>query len=444
MEPSSADTQPTFQTPDQRPTRSRKKLAILIAAVLLVILAAVLFALLKGDKKNSNSNVDTSDSSLYYDREGYDRDNLKADIGDPFALKMTSTGEAGSVGSTKVIPACNVLTMDDLKKEQYTMQENAFGSPVQHRYLDPSGKAGFAPDANNMPTLTEAPSCYYAFKEANGELGNVAVTVNQPFTVTEKSVTNYLTNFEQKQAVNGYDVFVSKSDSKQQVARKGDVTLHFTFGLKDEAEQKSSALLKTAIANVESMKSKSKAPPKATYDSPTFTEKYAIACDLIDNDDVKSVTGLDASPLVVQQLATSIGVADFSKVSDYKTKTNYIRNQCIRSAVNPAYKLLYRSGDQSIRLTTVTYENADAAKQGLQHISIGTDNKVKEQIGGVGEETYMYKDSEGQITMVFRQGRMTAEMLLNFGSQTEDSNMQAQKMTPMGVKVAQKLADLQK
>lgn len=459
MEPESTTppSEPQFspQAP-QAGDRNKKKLIIgLIIAIVIVIVIALIFSRLTGKKSDSSNKVDTSDTSVYYDRAGYDRKTLKDNIGDPMALKITAGDEAQELTSgSVVIPACSVLTLDNIQKEGLKLYPNSFGTPFTQNYLDEAGKAPFAPSGLRYPSSDESMSCGYGIGAGDADaktLQSVRVSVNQPFTVTAAVANDRpsMLNYAKQPDMGGYEVYSRTSTSVGKettyLLRKNGNSIEISFELKDE--QKMNNLVTAAVANLQSLESKPKGPSTVSYDSPTFKQTFARSCDLVDNADVKSLTGSDMSPLAQSFWSTATGVADFSKVSDNKTKTNYVRNRCIRVGNNPEYKTLVGTSKHTVQVTSTTYENADAAKLGLLNLSVGGDsNDSKVRGSGIGEEAYIYKtpDDDHQNAIAFRQGRVVIEIVYDFAFQKNDPsvadlNSYGQKLSPLAENIAAKL-----
>jgi hypothetical protein len=458
MEPNEPNNHPVYGTviqPEQPRRPRKKKLLILIAVLILIVLAAVIFAVVKGKKSDSNngqSKVDTSDTSLYYDRPGYDRKTLRADVGDPMAIKLQAKNETQTLTSgVAVIPACSVISTSDLDKASLKLYVNGYGWPIQQSYLSKSGKASFGPDLNNMPLNDGTMSCSYGLVSQGKALKSVSITANQPFTVSDQIVTDWLDSlsFTAQPDIDGYKVFKkapkNADDSTSYMLRKDGNSVKLTFSLIDQSKMDS--LVETAAANLNSFAKNPKGISDVSYDSPTFTQKYPKACDLTDNEDIRLLSGVDASPLVREFWPTAIGVADFSSVSDYKTKTNYLRSQCIHLGNDPAYKsALSGTVNHPLQVTTTTYENEQASAKGLLYLAVGEPNDTKMAKSGVGQEAYSFK-RDGQNILAFRQGRVVVELTYDFAKQDKDPTVSDQakyteKLAPVAQKIADKLKSL--
>jgi hypothetical protein len=445
-----------LQSPVQPPAftespRNKRKKWLLIGIIILVLIAVAGSALVltgKGGKKPTTASLD---SSVYYDRAGYDRGKLPASIGDPSAivLKTRQTPDKMSDG-TVVIPACGVISQDDIKQAGLRLYPNDYGWPVTQSYLSKAGTAAFAPDANDLPLSDRTMSCSYGIASDSGSSQHITVTVNQPFTVTDGAVADWMKSLEYQQQpdIDGYTVYKkgSGSASPTYLLHKGGNTIELRVDLGNNTSKESN-LVKTAVKNLNNLAKNPRGTSDVSYDSPVFKQSIAKACDYVGNGDVKQLSGQDASPLVQEFWPTSVGVADFSKVSDYKTKTNYIRSRCIMTANTPEYHTLIGTLKHTIQVTTTSYENTQAASQGLLHLSVGDNNTTKVKGSGVGEEAYLYKDlTDHQNVLAFRQGRVVVEMLYDFANQGDDPSVAdptqyAAKLSPFGTKIANQLKE---
>jgi len=400
-----AETEPPFQP--QKPRGKKKLLIGLVAVVILVAIAVVVAMILSPKGKQQATQAEASDTSLYHDRAGYDRKTLEANIGDPLAITMTAKKETQALSDgTTIIPACSVISMDDVQKQDLKLYPNGFGFPVQQHYLSKSGKAQFLPQANQMPLSDETMSCSYGLTADQ----SVAITVNQAFTATKEVVSNWAesSKYEANITMDGYAIFKKAEPvGASYLLRKNDDAIGVRLVVSDD--KKVDSLLKTAVSNLNSFETDPKGISDVAYKSPTFTDPYVKSCDLIDNDDLKQLTGADASTLVREYWPTAVGVADFSKVSDYKTKSNYLRNRCVRTSNTPEYKTLVGTYHHTLQVTATSYENEQAAAQSLVHYSVGDGNTTKAKFDGAGQEAYLYM-SDTQPMLSLRQGKTVIDI----------------------------------
>ena len=437
---------PPQQTPPPAPARgSRNKWMVLAAVVLgLVLLAGILAVVFK--HKGSNSNGSSKDSSLYYDRPGFDRAKLSKNIGDPMAIKITPSNKAQELqGGAVVIPACSLLTQDNITAAGLKLYVNDFGYPFIQNYLDDSGKAAFAADPNHMPSGEDAMGCTYGV--AGGD--TISIEVNQPFTATEGAVASDigLLSYVKQPDVNGFQIYTRSSpevQTSQTLLRKNGATIE--IAIPDANKDKSDTLVKTVMSNFDDLAKHPKGASIVSYDTPTFTQPFVKSCNLVDNDDMKNLTGVDASPLVQAMWPTATGVADYSAVSNYKTKTNYLRNQCIRTSNAPGERTLVGIEKHTLRVTATTYENSQAASEGFKHVTLGDGNDSVQKGTGLGDESAIYRtnDDDKQMAIGFRQGRVVVQLVYDFAFQTDDAQTYVKKLSPVSDKIAAKLVEFNK
>ncbi len=447
MEPTTSAPTPESSTSSMPSPKggSRKKLIIIGVAVLVVIIVAIIIGVVAGGKKSDKAS--TNDTSLYYDRAGYDRSKLRADVGDPMAIKTAPGDKPQSlVSGTVIVQACSLLTQDDLTKAGIKLYANAFGYPFIQNYLDESGEAKFAADPNHMLGASDTMSCNYGIED--GKIVNVAV--NQPFTATDGAVASDidLLHYNKQADQGGFQIYTRTSalgDDKTSytLLRKNNTTIEVK--LPESTDPKITGLVKTVMSNFDAFTQHPKGVSTVSYSTPTFTQSYAKACDLVDNADMKNLTGVDASPLVRSFWPSGTGVADFSKVSSDKVKTNYLRSQCIRTSNDPSYKTLIGIKTHTLQVTTTTYENNTAAAEGLKYIGVGEGNDSAVKESGIGEEAYLYKtpNEDKQLALGFRQGRVVVELISDFASQNSmDKTSYGAKLTPVAEKIAAQLKNL--
>jgi len=427
---------------------SRKKLMMIIAAVLvLVVLAVILVVVFKN--KGSHSSGSSKDTSLYYDRPGYDRAKLSANVGDPMAIKITASDKPQEMQSgTFVIPACSLLTQDNLKTMGLQMYVNDFGYPFLQNYLDESGKAPFVPDPNRLPSGEDGMGCVYGI--VTGKTGKtIDIGVNQPFTATDGAVVDNINalHYTKQADTGGFQMYsrvnsIGDDKNNEYVLRKNGTTI--TLSIPDDFASKNDTILKTIMANFDDLTKHPKGPSTVTYNSPTFTQSFAKACDLVDNDDMKNLTGVDASPLVQAMWPSATGVADFSPVSKYKTKSNFIRSQCIRTSNYPGEKTLIGIQNHTLRITTTSYENTQAASEGFKHVTLGDSNDTVKKGTGLGDESAVYRtnDDDKQLAIGFRQGRVVVQLVYDFAFQDFKTYTDyVNKVSPVADKVAAKVVN---
>jgi|GEM_PF-1198450 len=438
-----------------QPPRRPLWLKLVLLAILLILIAVAIFGAYSSKHKKSGTGSNSGDTSLYYDRAGYDRQKLASGVGDPMAIKLTAKDGAQTLRSGEVIlPGCSILTIQDIQNQGLRLYPNGFGYPVQQNYLDKSGEAAFAPNPNNFPLSSDSIGCHYGIDNGSkagstntNAVDSIDVSVNQSFTVTESEIDRQISalSYVKQADMGGYQTYKStrNADQPSYMLRKDGTAITLDFDLTDPS--KVEPLVKKAVDNLTNLQTKPKGVSTVSYDTPTFIQKSVKACDLVDNSDMKQLSGVDASPLVRSSWPTGTGVADFSQVSNYKTQTNYLRNSCERLSNYPEYKTLVGTKSHSLQVTTTTYENSQAALQGLLYISVGEGNDSKTQAPAMGNEAYLYRTpKDHQNALAFRQGRVVVELVYDFAFQENDPQLKdlssyGQKLAPIGQKIAKNL-----
>ena len=142
MNPDISPLQTTPQTEATPPPRAprRKKTIVALVGIAVVLIVGVVAGVLYSSQQKKPATADNNPVS--YDRPGYDRKTLGNTVGDPLALSMTAKKEKQTLSDgSVVIPACSVLSQDDLQKQGLQLYASDYGFPVQQNYLSKTGKA---------------------------------------------------------------------------------------------------------------------------------------------------------------------------------------------------------------------------------------------------------------------------------------------------------------
>lgn len=437
---------PNFQqplTPEQPPKKgwplSKKATKLIIYIVLAIIVFGVVY-LLTNKKSEDKKTTDTSDSSIYYNREGYNPEDYQPKIGDPMALKLDKTADAIKTESgAAIVSACNVLTISDLQKEKLYIGTHSAPNSIVRTYFDGIGKAPHDKTKYSLPQDGSAEQCHYIFENQS----DVDLTVYQPpmndLPVIEEEIAERYSAYNVSD-LDGAQAYKRNNSSGSRVVymlKRGEVAVRFSTTIKDQAVV--DTLFRTASKNLASLATTPKGPPTTEYSSPTFSKSIAKACDLISNDDLKAITGNDAGPLVQEGLAPSIGVTQVNG-----KLRNFIQNRCERRNSGLGSSLGGSSTfDQELDVVTTSFQESDGAAYQVGDMTKGQENLTT--INGVGDEAYAYKDTAGQNTVIFRQGRFVVEVVLNRTSQQgglENTKNMADKLTPYAKSTVEKLKKL--
>lgn len=427
------------QTPEQ-PTasgNSHKKLFIIIAAAVGVIILAVIGIVIALNQQKPTSKSDIS--AYLYDRPGYDRSKLGSGVADPSALTFDTFASVKTLPDDKpIVSACNVLTKENLTAEKVYLGTNPLPTVVHRTFIDGGGKAPVIPEEYTLPLDYEANMCNYLFDESRGM---VQVFVYQPPIVPTSVVERELARGYDKVSVSGDDAGVAFfKDSKDRegeasyMMQTGNMAVAVQFRLEDKAVI--TRLLQKASQNVAALSAKPKGDPVTNYDSPLFKKSFARACDLITNDSIKSLTGNDAGQYVNESLSNAIGLKQSGE-----NYTNYIQNTCSRSNTGLGSGLIAGEAfNQKLNVTAISYTDENGAKNQMKYMAKDAAEKVDVKIG---DEAFGYKDTAGQNTLLLRHGRFVVEVVLNRTLQRGQAvSAMVEQLTPYAQEVVSKLKKL--
>jgi len=442
--------QPQYYGPSQPvqtgvPNGPNKKKPLIIGAIVLVviIIVASLLALLGGGKKkdNTNGNPALSDTSIYNFRDGYNIKEYGASIGDPMALDLSKYGKVLTSNSGPYVAACNVLSIPDVNAQKTYVTTNSLPTPVKRAYLDGVGQQNVEFSKYSLPVSGEGNNCMYALEKG----GTIQIDVYQSAFVAKSAIDDQISRiYEPTENVNGLPTYKRKAakegtNAVTYMIVSGNDALELRLSTDHTTDTQRKNLLTTAAKNFVDLHSSPKGSPLTAYTTPTFKKSYAKACDLITNNDIKTLTGSDASVFVEEALATGTGV---NKGPDGKLY-NSITNECTRSNTGLGSGLTAGAFDQDIDLTVTSYQSDTGAKQDIAAQIKGQKNKMS---GNFGDEGYGYQDTADQNTIIFRQGRFVVTIVfdrtLQKNAHLEDTSAMTQKLTPYAQQVASQLKQL--
>src|SRR5687768_11392328 len=125
---------------NQPPTKKPfpKKLVFIGVGVLVLIIIIVALMMGGGNKKKSDDSASNGkDSSTYITREGYEDENDA--VGDAAAIFAKPTDRVINFAGQRVVQACTLLTLDDLKANGILLNANSFTGPVTRNVYDGRG-----------------------------------------------------------------------------------------------------------------------------------------------------------------------------------------------------------------------------------------------------------------------------------------------------------------
>ena len=448
MEPQAPQNSPQESQPirpvDTPPKKkiSRKTLIILIVCgvlfLLVLLICGVRAILTVGESKNTASS--SLDNSLYHMRDGYDIKKYGSTIGDPLALSMNKQDKPFSTKVGPIVYACNVISVRDLTAQKTYLEARQDPQAVTRTFIDGVGKQSTEMNEYSLPTSgKDDNNCTYGLQSG----GLLSISVYQPPFTTKDAVVDTISRlYTKSDSVGGLDTYKYKrgEDSlSMYMLVSGNDAMEVTFNGTKLKQGDKDKLLALAAKNMVQQQKTPQGPAIAAYDTPTYKKSYAKACDFISNDDIKTLTGADASIYATEGLASGTGVLK----ADGKLY-NSISTSCSRANTGLGSGLTAGAFDQELEVTMTSFSDSAAAKFVME--STGKDVQDKTQVV-IGDDAFGYRDSVGQNTIFFRQGRFIVELVFDRTVQDnaglQDTAAMAQKLTPYGQQVAAKLKSMQ-
>ncbi|PMB03351.1 hypothetical protein CEN49_23450 [Fischerella thermalis CCMEE 5273] len=329
---------------------------ILVCAGLL-LLSGCSLPLVEKLGKQSEEQADQEKRAMV-ERPGYE----DVSVGDPAALVFKPGGDTVTYKGEPVVQACNLLMVDQVQKillkTNLRIQPSSSGS-VKRAYFDGKG-LGDVQYWKNM-LLSEENSCSYLLQQKPRESQQIPTesvhliqlrvylsSYVNPNIIKSELDAEYGSGEEQGEVLIYKRTTKSESDKNRDTAEymleyKGVfANLQLKFDGNDAAKEQ---LLQTVAKRLVEVVTQPEGPVKMAYASPIFTAKVGNGCEWTDNNDFKTVFGVDASASVKESVATAIGGIDFvdidetksvdnEEVAEHTTIYHYLEHQCTRMAVD--------------------------------------------------------------------------------------------------------------
>jgi hypothetical protein len=435
MEP----TQPII--PEKKSSRwpFSRKTTIIGSIVVAVILLFAVFLIIDEIITSQSNKQAALPENVQYDRPGYDRSKLGTGVADPFAVKFTANNAPEKYQGKSIIQACNLLNTEEIKNQGFLIRAQPLTIPIARTYYDGVGKAAFDQDisSSSLTGLTlgsDVNNCTYVLEGSGDQVGTISINAFQPFTVPEATLLKEIgENYDAAQSTNGLETFKKRpsdrdTDNRSEfvILKRGEGGFYTSLKLGSKQSSKEKSILNLIAKNFTEQLKKPTGMSILTYDTPTFTKSYVRACNLITNQDIRSLGERDAGPLVRENIASATGVVTFTNTED-RTPYVYIDNECIRTTVGGGSGLGgMGSGDYQLTVATTSFMSDAAAKHALdfeKRMSKGEDVQI-------GDEGTSFQNVSGQ-NIKFKKGRIIVEISLN------DISMRTLRIT--GDQAAQKL-----
>lgn len=428
--PDNLNPNPAGLPPDPRLNRrSRKRWQIIImAATTAIIIAAGIVIFVSSQGKNNGGDQNTG---LYHDRAGFDRANLSEGIGDPAPL-ITKAGSAApaSYKGTAVIQACNVLTIEDIRKLGLALTPNTL-TGIERNYIDGESQGDTRAFPTSLASTDDSNSCSYPLYRPQGT--GVTVEIYQP-PYNSPDAINYELSRQYQQSGNaeGYPQYIQEVEGRTYYfLRDGNSAVR--IGLRKLTDDQLSKKIVAAVAaNYKREAAAPKGPFRFAYDSPVFKKDYLNSCEIVSAHDAGALFGGPAKPFLREQVATATGVTQY-KAKDTSTAFSNIRHTCTRQAVSNGY-----SNRKSLAVKTESFTTDQAAT--LQMTSgRQLDDKVVRVPAGIGDDAYFSPSTGEKPELTVRQGRFVMNFsLLDQTRPNMTDNEMIQALTPVAQAAAAK------
>ena len=381
----------------------------------------------------------TGQNAVTVARPGYE--GLPPSIADPAALVSGEPGAVVSVGAP-VVQACGLVRVEDIRAAGGLVWPNGLAAAVERRYFDGRG-AGVVVPVRSLPAGRNV--CRYPLMP-DRDRGFVEVEVAQPGYATPEAISARTRGLTVAPTIGGADVYTRTTTTDPThsgwVLAYRDTVVDLDVRHPDPTVRE--ALVEAAAQRLVQFTTTPEGPRPIAYDSPTWTGTVGLACAVLGNAEFRAVFGVDASPIVREQVASAIGVVAFDPGAIAEAGgsirsgelLNYVDNTCVRRSVLPG-----RSDAQQFALSVTihTYETADAA-----HVDFHSNRRTRpNQVPvptQIGDET-LYSSQPGRDHVLsFRRGRLVIE--LHYEDPTTTVATAAERirvLTPVATAIAEQL-----
>ncbi|HSX08366.1 MAG TPA: hypothetical protein VLG11_05725 [Candidatus Saccharimonadales bacterium] len=431
----------TAGAPQKRGGKGRLLLIIGVAVVAIAIIGIIVSVI---TQKKPASKSTSSDSGLVIERPGYSNvaDNGSAD---PFGLTQVSTGKVVSYQGQNIIQACSVLTLQNIRDAGFLTSSSSATGPTTRTFFDGVGAGSIIKGSDlGVPFDQDTNSCIYKLEGT----GSASVSLYQSSYVNMDSVnTEIHSSYDAQPDSNGFKVYLyhdttgrALKNSNLYMVTGNGIAAQVIINTPTADTSGRDKLMNIITTNMAKALSTPTPLLNFTYKSPIFTGSSLNACDLTDNLIVKSLFNKDASPLVDESEANSIGLVVSSASGK---KYNYTESSCTRRT--PAETYLDAS---TVRVDVNTYETLDGAKELMAFDRSGSpfSKNIQNLPTTVGDESFFGDVATSDNCLVFRKGRAIVYVTFNLarGSGSPPASARIQVLTPIAQYIlANKMKDFQ-
>jgi len=409
----------------------RKWLAIIIAAIVaIVVIAGVIIFVVGGNKGEG----DTGGGDVYYDREGFDRSQLSDAIGDPAPLvTRAGTGGAAAYKGTGVVQACNVLTVEDIRKLSLELIPHSTAG-IERNYIDGQSQGDTRSFPTSLASGDDSNSCQYTFYKPEGT--GVTIEIYQPAYNAPSAIDYELSRlYKQSGSVGDYAQYVREVEGRKYFfLRDGSAAvLVSTRNMTDD--QLSQKIVAAVAANYKREAAAPKAPLRFAYDTPVFKKTYLNGCEAVTAADAATLFGGPAKPFVREQVATATGVIQYNP-DQPDTRFSDIRHTCTRQAVSNGY-----SNKKSLTIESESFLSAKAAEMQMAS-GRQLDDGVMDVPAPIGDDAYFSQTTGDNPELTVRKGRFVLSLGLLDQTQPNMTDQQMiEALTPVAKAAVARMKD---
>ncbi|WP_146160485.1 hypothetical protein [Desmospora activa] len=357
------------------------------------------------------------------------------------ALVLKPNEQAVEYKGEPVIQACDVITLDDLKKAGQTLylSDGLIPNGIQRTHFNGEGKGEVDTSADYAILRSIYQNeCDYGIQRPERSGGVVNIKVYQPAYTNQKALNREMEKFNAIPDIEGVKAYHYQLDEqdefKDYLLQQGTITAHIYTDIEDEKAVKS--LLQSAAKRLKQLEAKPIGPSQVEYKkSPNFSASYVNSCEYIGNDDFKNLFGVDAGPLVSEGISSTVGFVREDPPG--QNSYHYMTHSC-SYALHEA-----RGNKQVLSIKTIAYEDeqkAAAAFEMWKEPKAEADN-VRD-IPSIGTGAYYTVGEDGLWDLVFLVGRVEVHMSFVDDVQKPSTHEERfERLTPIAQAVVERMKD---
>ncbi|HVX43418.1 MAG TPA: hypothetical protein VHC49_06020 [Mycobacteriales bacterium] len=309
------------QPPPQRNTgRTVRTIIVLVCVIAVAVIAVVAVMKNKSDsdgKAAPNPNAD----GRTVQRKGF-QSGLDAD---PAPLSEGPPGAAVTYRGQRVVQACNLLTVADIRRIGLLIEPDSLPNTVnfERSYIAPDGTAPLSTSSLGFETADGGAinHCNFAFHGKGKENDTLGIAVSQTAYVpgANQSMTIAAEDYVRKANIGNVQVYSYRRQADHPgdavgdaVLRLGGVTVNVSFNLEAGGPaEKLNAVATTIGHNLTAQVARPQGIRPIEYRSPVFTKSAVSACRLLTPAAFTAAFHTPASQLVTERPATAVGTTTF-------------------------------------------------------------------------------------------------------------------------------------